>query len=70
VSAENGDVYACGYNDSGQCGVGTTSRLLELTVLPSLGDKGVVSIHSYNGCEHLLCVTGAGGVVCAAVSCV
>ena len=59
---ENGDVYTCGYNDSGQCGVVTTNRLMELTLVRALRGRDVVTVHSSNGCEHLLCVSDDGAL--------
>ncbi|KAG7400056.1 hypothetical protein PHYBOEH_007124 [Phytophthora boehmeriae] len=56
----DGDVYTCGYNDSGQCAVGTTERVPTLRFSPSLSSKRCVRVFSGNGSEHLaaLSVTG------------
>lgn len=59
--SQDGVVYVAGYNDSGQCGLGHTERVPQLTPLEALrGKKRIALIHSANGCEHLLCVTEEG----------
>ncbi|KAJ0407991.1 hypothetical protein P43SY_000195 [Pythium insidiosum] len=56
----DGDVYACGYNDSGQCGTGTTVRVLRPTRVSSLGSKKIVRLFAGNGSEHLAALTESG----------
>ncbi len=59
--SQDGIVYVCGYNDSGQLGLGHTERAPQLTPVESLlGKKKIALIHSANGCEHLLFVTEEG----------
>ena len=63
VLTDSGAVYACGYNDSGQCGVGTTERVPVLAaVAPFEHGKKVVHVHSANGCEHLVTITAEGEI--------
>lgn len=58
----NGDVYTCGYNDSGQCGVGGTGRVQSLRLVQAFQNKNIVKVYSANGCEHLIAVTATGSV--------
>ncbi|EQC40927.1 hypothetical protein SDRG_01992 [Saprolegnia diclina VS20] len=58
----NGDVYACGYNDSGQCGIGTAQRVTSFKALMALCEKQVVKLSAGNGCEHVVAVTETGDV--------
>ena len=53
-------MYTCGYNDSGQCGVGRTGRVTKLREVQALRGKPVVQVYSSNGCEHLAAVTQDG----------
>jgi hypothetical protein len=57
VLCEDGSVFSVGYNDSGQCGVGHLIKLSEPTLVSALVGKDIVSVHSANGCEHLLAGT-------------
>ncbi|GLE10036.1 hypothetical protein PINS_up022010 [Pythium insidiosum] len=56
----DGDVYACGYNDSGQCGTGTTVRVLRPTRVLALSSKKIVRLFAGNGSEHLAALTDSG----------
>ena len=49
-----------GYNDSGQCGVGNTLQVRNLTELPTLESEEIQSVHINNGCEHTLVITKDG----------
>ncbi|ETV97749.1 hypothetical protein, variant 4 [Aphanomyces invadans] len=62
ASCENGEVFACGYNDSGQCGMGTTQRVHSFKLIMSLVDKQVVKLSAGNGCEHVAAVSDSGHV--------
>ena len=59
---DTGDVFTCGYNDSGQCGVGTTGRVPALRRVETFHNKNIVSVNSSNGCEHLMCLDDDGHV--------
>jgi alpha-tubulin suppressor-like RCC1 family protein len=63
VLTRTGEVYTAGYNDNGQCGVGTTQRVSQLTMVEKLQGKGAVQVHAYNGCEHTLVVLQDGRLV-------
>ncbi|RLN57666.1 hypothetical protein BBJ29_000404 [Phytophthora kernoviae] len=58
----DGDVYTCGYNDSGQCAVGTTERVPTLRFSPSLSSKRSVRVFSGNGSEHLAALSANGNL--------
>ena len=58
----DGVVYSVGYNDNGQCGHGSTSRINQLTPIETLKGQVVNQIHSYNGSEHSIIVTEAGRI--------
>ena len=62
VLTDTGDVFTCGYNDSGQCGVGTTGRVPALRRVETFHNKNIVSVNSSNGCEHLMCLDDDGHV--------
>ncbi|CAM9718471.1 unnamed protein product, partial [Hapterophycus canaliculatus] len=63
-------VYSCGYNNEGQCGVGEVDREMPDTVAsftkmtlpePRFRPAGRTAlVHSANGCEHVLVVTEEG----------
>ena len=60
VLCEDGQVYCCGYNDSGQCGVGHQVRVHRLQLVEGLRDARIAQIHSANGSEHMLAVSTSG----------
>jgi len=60
ILCSNGEVYTCGYNDSGQCGIGHTNRVNSLQLVDALSDKNIVDIFSSNGCESLTAVSSTG----------
>ncbi|CAB1109824.1 unnamed protein product [Ectocarpus sp. CCAP 1310/34] len=70
VLTNTGEVYSCGYNCEGQCGIGEIDETVPETVPsltkvnlrePSFRPAGRVSlVHSGNGCEHLVLVTEEG----------
>ncbi|KAG6974354.1 hypothetical protein JG687_00000386 [Phytophthora cactorum] len=51
---ENGDVFTCGYNDSGQCAIGTTERVPSLRFSPGLSSNRTVAAGFY----HSVCLVG------------
>lgn len=59
MGVENGKMYTCGYNDSGQCGLGHTEEVSYLTKVEGLDDQNIVAIHSANGSEHVTAITGS-----------
>eukprot|EP00903_Cladosiphon_okamuranus_P014621 g13558.t2 len=72
VLTNTGEVYCCGYNTEGQCGIGeidgavpdTVPSLTKVVVRePSFRPAGrVVLVNAGNGCEHLLLVTEDGAL--------
>ena len=56
----DGRVFVSGYNDNGQCGVGTTNQVRSPTLVSSLQGEEIAQVHVYNGCEHTLLVTKEG----------
>ena len=56
----SGKVYVCGYNENGQCGLGTTVQARQLSQVQTLENEFISKIHIYNGCEHTLAVTKEG----------
>ncbi|OWZ21506.1 RCC1 and BTB domain-containing hypothetical protein [Phytophthora megakarya] len=59
---ENGDVFTCGYNDSGQCAIGTTERVPTLRYSPGLSSNRTVRVFSGNGSEHLAALSANGNL--------
>ncbi|EKX46605.1 hypothetical protein GUITHDRAFT_48927, partial [Guillardia theta CCMP2712] len=55
-----GELYTCGWNKNGQCGVGSTSDLLSPQCVESLRGEGVQ--HASCGAGHTAVVTGGGEV--------
>ena len=43
---------------SGQCGVGTTQRVMSMKLVTGLVGKNVVKLSAGNGCEHMAALTG------------
>ena len=60
VLCDDGAVYCCGYNDSGQCAIGTTGRVPTLRKVDALAGRRIVHINSANGCEHFAAVADDG----------
>ena len=60
ILLETGEVYTCGYNNSGQCGVGRTGRVPSFERVAALADVNVKFLCSSNGCEHLIAVSQSG----------
>lgn len=58
----DGSVWTCGYNDNGQCGHGTTTRVVHMSEITKIGGQLIVQVHAYNGCEHSILVTQDGKV--------
>ena len=58
--AKTGEVFVCGYNDNGQCGLGTTQQVRQLSQVASLEGEEIVQVHIYNGCEHTMAVSRDG----------
>ncbi|KAL4144597.1 hypothetical protein PRNP1_013726 [Phytophthora ramorum] len=59
---EDGNVYTCGYNDSGQCAIGTTERVPTLRFSSGLSSNRTVRIFSGNGSEHLAALSANGNL--------
>lgn len=55
-----GAVLAAGYNDNGQCGVGSTSQVRQPATLEYIAQENVSQVHVSNGCEHSLLITAEG----------
>ncbi|GAB9472899.1 unnamed protein product [Globisporangium polare] len=60
VLCGDGTVFTCGYNDNGQCGVGVTNRVGNITEIHKFGEHAIAQVHAYNGCEHSVVVTEEG----------
>lgn len=58
----SGAVLGAGYNDNGQCGVGSTGQIRQLTQVSSLQNERIVHTFAANGCEHTLLLTQSGRV--------
>lgn len=57
---KNGQMLVCGYNDNGQCGLGSTQQVKQLTQVTSLQGEEIVQVHIYNGCEHTMAISRDG----------
>jgi RCC1 and BTB domain-containing protein len=55
-----GKVLVTGYNDNGQCGLGSTAQVRQPTEVPLLAGEDIVRAYVYNGCEHTV-VLGRDG---------
>jgi hypothetical protein len=59
--SKQGKLYVCGYNDNGQCGVGSTQQVKVPSLVQGVLDsEDIVQVHAYNGCEHTLAITRDG----------
>lgn len=47
--ADDGKLYTAGYNDNGQCGMGSTQQVRQPTAIASLEGEDIVQVHVYNG---------------------
>jgi hypothetical protein len=57
-----GGVVVAGYNDNGQCGVGSTAQVRTPASLEALAGERIVGVAAANGCEHSLLITHDGRV--------
>jgi len=55
-----GKVFVCGYNENGQCGLGTTAQVRQISTVTALASEEMAHAHVFNGCEHTLLVTREG----------
>ena len=58
--SKSGQMFVCGYNDNGQCGMGSTQQVRQLSQVTSLEGEEITQVHIYNGCEHTLAVSRDG----------
>lgn len=58
--SSSGKTYVAGYNDNGQCGIGTTQQVRQPTIVSFLEDEEMANVYVFNGCEHTLVVTTEG----------
>lgn len=59
---KEGKLITAGYNDNGQCGIGSTQQVRVPTVVQALEDEEIQHVYVYNGCEHTIAVTKEGKV--------
>lgn len=59
---KDGRLYTSGYNDNGQCGVGSTQQVRQPTLVQSLEGEDIAQVNVYNGCEHTLAITRDGKI--------
>lgn len=58
----DGKLFTSGYNDNGQCGMGTTQQVRQPTHVSFLDGEDIHQVHVYNGCEHTLVLTKEGKI--------
>eukprot|EP01035_Chromulina_nebulosa_P017384 gene17384-22933_t len=59
--SKSGKIYVCGYNENGQCGIGSNQSVKIPTIIHGVLDvENVTQIHAYNGCEHTIAITSDG----------
>jgi hypothetical protein len=58
----DGKLFACGYNDNGQCAAGSVAQVLKPALVQTLEEEEISQVSVYNGCEHTLAVTKDGRV--------
>ena len=58
--SQQGKTYVCGYNDNGQCGMGTNQQVRQPSLIPFLEGEDVIGVFVFNGCEHTLVLTRDG----------
>lgn len=57
-----GKLLTAGYNDNGQCGMGSPQQVRAPTAIAALEGEDIAQVHVYNGCEHTLAVTRDGKI--------
>lgn len=57
---DDGKLFVCGYNSSGQCGLGHCDKVPALEQVEKLEGKQIRSIHGQNGCEHFFAIAENG----------
>ena len=58
--SSSGKTFVAGYNDNGQCGIGTTQQVRQPALVSFLEDEEISKVYVFNGCEHTLVVTREG----------
>jgi alpha-tubulin suppressor-like RCC1 family protein len=58
--SRDGKLYTAGYNDNGQCGMGSLQQVRNPSLVTALEGEEIAQVHVYNGCEHTLAVTKDG----------
>ncbi|CAM9092741.1 unnamed protein product, partial [Ectocarpus fasciculatus] len=58
--SSQGKVFVTGYNDNGQCGLGTTQQVRQPTQVANLDGEDISKVQVFNGSEHTLLVTRDG----------
>ena len=59
---KDGKLFTSGYNDNGQCGVGSTQQVRQPTLVQALEGEEIAQVNVYNGCEHTLAITKDGKI--------
>jgi alpha-tubulin suppressor-like RCC1 family protein len=57
---KEGKMFVSGYNDNGQCGIGSTQQVRQPLFISALDGEEITQAHVYNGCEHTLGITRDG----------
>jgi hypothetical protein len=58
----DGKLLTAGYNDNGQCGIGSTQQVRQPAVVQALEDEEIQQVFVFNGCEHTIAVSRDGKV--------
>ena len=59
---KDGKLYSSGYNDNGQCGIGSTQQVRHPTMIQTLEGEEISQVNVYNGCEHTIAITKDGKI--------
>jgi hypothetical protein len=59
---KEGKLFTAGYNENGQCGIGSTQQVRQPAVVQALEDEEIQQVFVFNGCEHTVALTRDGKV--------
>ncbi len=59
---KDGKLLTAGYNENGQCGIGSTQQVRQPAIVQALEDEEIQQVFVFNGCEHTIALTRDGKI--------